>query len=440
MDSGLSQSFNAKGKKTPKEPTPEQRAKAIQEITEMTAMEVEALKPGSRERLTVELWNSKSAYDAEFDRIHQQFGPLLNDLDNGKPRNIIFIDPSEYAGAKALGIDTREYISMTLMANGGYANQTSVFMMDMQMSVDDKRTRNAAPKATNPSSMPIGGACVIVPLSHFGNTGVDMKGMTAGEISTYVNYHEFFHCLNDVYRNDTSYNVGQKRETFADIGAAMEMVRRGSDPKIIDRMIEWREKQLDADHYTVNGLKTLKAFIAENGADKIKTMSQKDVIALDYVLTESSASSRWEYKMLQIRETLRTPGPLTRYIGSLFEGGRPDALPKGFDPQKALEEKAFRIGGKVTPVTLLQANNELQVEYRAQYDKGSGLNEMYPQMMIATQDAFMKTVKSMDYEAVNRARKATLSAEDREDIAFVKSGGKPPAAAKPAPAAAKPKS
>jgi hypothetical protein len=87
-------------------------------------------------------------------------------------------------------------------------------------------------------------------------------------------------------------------------------------------------------------------------------------------------------------------------------------------------------------VTLVQANGELQREYRAQYDKASGSNEMYPQMMIATQDAFIASVKSLDYETVNAARRATLTQQDREDITFVKTGGKPEEAR---PAAAKPK-
>lgn len=439
MDDGITKSFNAKGGKAPKV-SPEERKRILQEVADMAAASVPPpSSDAAKHRLMGALMFSKSAYDDEFDRIHKQFLPLLNELDKGKPRQVIFIDPSEYAGAKAVGIDGTDYLSTALAINGVYANTASMFMMDMSLSVQDKRTKGHSSTATSPSaSGASGNSCVIVPLSHFGNTGVDIKGMTAAEISTYVNYHEFFHCMNDVYNNDHRDHAAQKREMFSDVGAALEMIRRGSSPAIIDSIIEWRQRQTDASHHTEEGLKALKATVSSIGVDKVRALSQKEVMALSYVVTDGAASSPLGYKWLEFKEEWSKPGILEKTITRLFERAHPDALPKGFDPQKALEEKAMRMSGRITPVSLVLANGELQREYRAQYDKTSGLNEMYPQMMIATQDAFLNSVKKLDYEAVNAARKVTLTAQDREDIAFVKSGGKP-AEAQPMMAAPRPK-
>jgi hypothetical protein len=435
MDEGITASFNAKGGKAPKETSPAERKRILQEVADMAASAVTPPSDAAKHRLMAALMFSKSAYDDEFDRIHAQFLPLLNDLDKGKPRSVIFIDPSEYAGAKAVGIDTKEYLSTALSLNGVYANSASLFMMDMSLSVQDKRTKGHNSTVTNPSaSQAAGNSCVIVPLSHFGTTGVDLKGMTAGEISTYVNYHEFFHCMNDVYNNDKRANAAQKREMFSDVGAALEMIRRGSPPSIIDSILEWREKQTDASHHTQEGLKALKQTINSIGVDKVKALTQKEVMALSYIVTEGSASSPLGYKWLEMKEDFAKPGPVGKMISWLFDKPHPDALPKGFDPQKALEEKAMRMAGKITPVSLVLANGELQREYRAQYDKTTGGNEMYPQMMIATQDALIGSVTALDYEKVNAQRKAKLTAEDREDITFVKNGGK----TGPAPGESKP--
>ena len=397
MDEGITKSFNAKGGKPQKPVSPEERKRILQEIADVSAAVVPpAPDPAAKYRLMGVLMFSKSAYDDEFDRIHKQFLPLLNDLDRGKPRKVLFIDPSEYAGAKAMGIDTREYLGSAMLLNGVMPSAGSIFMTDAALSVQDKRTKGHNSAVTNPSANWSGNACVIVPLSHFGNTGVDLKGMTAGEISTYVNYHEFFHCMNDVYNADTSKNAPQKREMFADVGAALEMVRRGSSPAIIDSIIEWREKQTDASHHTVEGLKALKQMVNSSGVESIKKMSQKEVLALSYVLTDANASSAMGYRWLEMKEAWSTPGFTSKLLSRLFEQPNPSVLPKGFDPHKALEEKAMRMGGKVTPVTLALANGELQKEYRAQYDKTSGANEMYPQMMIATQDAFIGSLSVID--------------------------------------------
>lgn len=426
MGEGITTSFNAKGGKQPKPVSPEERKRVLQEIADMAGAAAAPPSDAARNRLMAALMFSKSAYDDEFDRIHRQFQPMLEQLDNGKPRRVIFIDPSEYAGAKAVGIDGKEYLSTALTINGVSTDSMSMFMMDATLSVQDKRTRGHAATVTSPNAnFATGNSCVIVPLSHFGNTGVDIKGMTAEQISTYVNYHEFFHCMNDVYNQDKRDNAEQKREMFADVGAALEMIRRGSSPSIIDGIIEWREKQTDAGHHTGEGLKALKQTIDSVGLDKLKAMSQKDILALSYVVTEGAASGPLGYKWLQFKEEFNKPGPLGKVISLLLDRPHPDALPKGFDPQKALEEKAMRMSGKITPVTLVLANGELQKEYRAQYDKTSGGNEMYPQMMIATQDAFAKSVRTMDYESVNARRNAKLTAEDREDIAFVRENFKP---------------
>jgi hypothetical protein len=96
-----------------------------------------------------------------------------------------------------------------------------------------------------------------------------------------------------------------------------------------------------------------------------------------------------------------------------------DVTPKGWDPAaRELEEKAFALAGEVTPMMLLQANAALQQEYKDKAGTDPG-NPLYTEMMIKTQNALMRQVKDTDYTAVNARHGATLTPQDRQDIAFV---------------------
>src|SRR5687767_1917007 len=67
-----------------------------------------------KERIIQQILATKTLYDAEFDRIRKTFGPMLQYVDNGKPRTILFIDPLKVASAEAYGINPMEFIQYDL--------------------------------------------------------------------------------------------------------------------------------------------------------------------------------------------------------------------------------------------------------------------------------------------------------------------------------------
>ncbi|TAL35055.1 MAG: hypothetical protein EPN97_07730 [Alphaproteobacteria bacterium] len=372
-----------------------------------------------------EILATKTLYDAEFERIRKTFGPMLQYVDGGQPRTILFVDPLKVASAEAYGINPLEFLQYELKQNNMAAAPAMLAKIFNSVSLGSARPVFYA-AGTNPMVIPVVGllrenaADIVIPKTHLTDPRINIPGMTQQQLTSYVNYHEFFHCLHDKYAGAAVQpNVHQKREIFADVGAMMEMIRQGENPNIIDMAIEWRSTGRDADHATLPGLAGLKNYIRRHGVDKIRNMNDRELLDTTYKITDMYASSNVVYSMQEAwAGRPGSPGSADRLESPL------KSLPKGWNPTSVLEDKAFELGHKITPKTLMQANNALQAEYAAARDKDPA-SQKNMWMMILMEDTYVKRVSRTDYDKVNAARGASLTAEDKEDINFVKASKSP---------------
>ncbi|MEZ0225739.1 MAG: hypothetical protein ACAH83_14385 [Alphaproteobacteria bacterium] len=369
----------------------------------------------AQERIMRDILATKTLYDAEFDRLNGVFAPHLEYLDHGNKRTVLFLDPLKVQSAQAYGIKPTDFLSFALREKGLQANTMQLAMMFNNV---------AGITGTAPSAMPVttafrnNAAEVVVPKSHMRQTDFDIPGLKPSEITALVNYHEFFHCLHDKYAKAHPFeNTPQKREMFADSGAMLEMIRRGKGPEIIDQMIVWRMKGKDDTHATVPALLALKKYIKEHGgADGVRKLTTKEVLDVCYKATEEGSSMSWMSKMQGLMTSM--PDISAAAAKAQTPTFKWQDLPFNKNPVPILEDKAFALGGKITPKTLMIANNALQKEYAEAHEKNpNDLSGMFMAAYVET--AYMKMVQGADYTAANAKRGAKLNAGDLQEIAFV---------------------
>ncbi|TAL26767.1 MAG: hypothetical protein EPN97_18950 [Alphaproteobacteria bacterium] len=369
----------------------------------------------AQEKIMREILATKTMYDTEFDRLQGVFAPHLEYLDHGDKRTILFIDPLKVQSAQAYGIRPTDFLSFALREKNLQANPFQLATL----------FNNAASvTGTAPSAMPVvdafrhNAAEVVVPKSHMRQVNLDIPGLKPSEITALVNYHEFFHCLHDKYAKAHPFeNTPQKREMFADAGAMLEMMRRGKGPEIIDQMIVWRMKGKDDTHATVPALLALKKYVKDHGgAEGVRKMTTKEVLDLCYKATEDGSSMTWISRMQNLVAAM--PDISAAAAKTQTPSFKWQDLPFKKNPVQILEDKAFALGGKITPRTLMQANNALQKEYADGHEKNP--NDMAGMFLAAyVETAYMKMVQGTDYTAANAKRGAKLNADDLQEIAFV---------------------
>jgi len=370
---------------------------------------------------------TKTMYDAEFDRLQDYFAPHVQHLDGDKQRTVLFIDPLKLQSAQAYGIKPTEFLTFVLAEKGLKTHPLALYSIF-----------NAASSVmgTAPCAVPVydtlkqNMADVVVPKSHMRQLKLDIPGLKPSEITTLVNYHEFFHCLHDKYAQGKPFeNTPQKREMFADVGAMLEMMRRGSGPEIIDQMIVWRMRGKDDAHATVPALLALKKHVAEHGGvEGVRAMKTKDVLDLCYKATEDGSRADWMtnlHNLVRSAPDLKTAAAKAQNPAFNWKDMIPD-----MNAAKVLEDKAFALAGKVTPKSLMQANNALQQEYAALHEGDP--NNLKPMFTAAQmQITYNARVQATDYAAANAKRGAKLDAADLQEINFVQKKPVKTAAAAP---------
>jgi hypothetical protein len=381
----------------------------------------------AQEKIMRDILATKTLYDAEFDRLHAHFAPHLEYLDHGNKRTVLFLDPLKVQSAQAYGIKPADFINFALHEKGLEANPMQLYMLFNNV---------ASVTGTAPSAMPVtdafrhNAAEVVIPKSHMRQTSLDIPGLKPSEITAIVNYHEFFHCLHDKYATAHPFeNTPQKREMFADAGAMLEMMRRGKGAEIIDQMIVWRMRGKDDTHATVPALLALKKYVKEHGgADGMRKLTTKEVLDICYKATEEGSKMGWISKMQNMMAAM--PDISAAAAKAQNPSVKFSDLPFKKNPVQILEDKAFALGGKITPKTLMQANNALQKEYADGHEKNP--NDMAGMFLAAyVETAYMKLVQATDYTVANAKRGAKLNAEDIQEISFVQKKPLKTAAAAP---------
>ena len=299
-------------------------------------------------------------------------------------------------------------------------------------------------------------ACVVIPSSERTPTA-GIAGLTRAEQVQFTNTHESYHCLDGKYNlrhldpkkveavkkgtllsqiNDRTaleiYATVYRKEAFADLGGAGDMIRAGKGLDLIDKLAAWRASDTkDLQHLSSPVLKGLKDRIQEMGLDNFRKLSTADAQKLYFEVTD-------EYGMTakSIQTTMRFASATGTEKQSYLDRARTDpdvaralvlmsylvkAHPqhpaaalsgtdralagelKKWDADKLLDDKAFEMGGKITPSTIIKAYNALQDDLHGKMT-ASADNKLYPLQAAKLQQAFLTHARELDYVAVNAAR------------------------------------
>lgn len=240
-------------------------------------------------------------------------------------------------------------------------------------------------------------------------------------------------------------SIRYKKEGVADAGIAGDMMRQhGMGMEIIDKLITWRTPQKgDIVHMTVPVLEELRDRINQmGGLDAFRALSDQEADALYFEVTDKRSPTAKTFEhLMYIGLAAGNPGheeQLDMLMGSdldyvkaveflrYFEPteeelaaaeAEPEDEPKplteaereifrqvvGYRAGQALQDKAFELGGKITPATLISAYSALQDGLSAQQAAEPG-NPVPALRMSKLQQVFIHDVQNTDYVQANKDR------------------------------------
>lgn len=381
-------------------------------------------------------------YSQDLDALGKRFTERLQNIDPGSGRKIVFIDPTTFDSAVALGLAPAEAIQKILEIEKVSTPDLDSIAQNMSgLAVHSQFTGNISLKTNPHASVAPQEICAITPADPSGMLAT--QNLTLLDMEAYTNYHEAWHCLDSQYNIaapplDTllvvARNIPQeiirsgdalsliskinKAETFSDLGAAGDMIREGYAIDIVDRIAEWRSNRAtDYIHFTGPGLMALKERINAMGIDKFRLLQEQELEKLYYNVTDMHAFSPEKMKSFIVytqappakRVSMLARGdidPSIRFNGMIrqaFEAGEtsPTASPEeikhiktalaGWNAEKMLKDEAMRVDGKATPQSIVNAYGRLQDQLRESL-KSDPHNLFYPEQLTLLKDSLSVTV------------------------------------------------
>ena len=167
--------------------------------------------------------------------------------------------------------------------------------------------------------------------------------LSTREFADFVNAHESWHCLDIRYVRDTSDGLEgavkrNRAEMFADIGGAIEAVRGGANPALIDKLAAlhagWAfltgpahaktppesEKHFASIVYTTQGgLFALQARIEKMGLAGFRKLDRQQLRALDYEITDAHCLTYAQAQALEAYFTTGEPQAPARSLISAMQ-------------------------------------------------------------------------------------------------------------------------
>jgi hypothetical protein len=429
-----------------------------------------------------------SAYGRELQMMQDQVNATLRGGAASVHYKMAFIDPVRYDAGSAFNMNPQRVVTEILDSGNIWPDNNILFGAAKDMRATAYNGKYASGRRENASAFvnnfrEDAQVCVVVPSSDI--APVEIKGMPYNVVVDYVNRHESFHC------RDTKYNfrgvdpqlvaqvkpenpgnlVGRpdlqnifltmhKREVFADVSAIAEMVRNGHEPKsLLGPLKDWRTKEggTDISHYTTPALEALEKKIKDMGVAKFRALDAEAVSKLCYEITDQNALRQRELDaMLRYRagtdkdkaalrkeaagdrETARALGvesDIAKQLAVKPKGWtaltpaeqKLDDQVRGYPASKLLQDRAFEIGGKITPVTMAKAyaaiHDELRLEREWEPD-----NPIPAAKMTKLQHTLLRELRILDYAYLNQQRGVKI-----EDVEPCLAAFKSPAAAKAAP-------
>jgi hypothetical protein len=426
-------------------------------------------------------------------------------------RKPIVLSPDQFGAGRALGLDARTTVRKLLEQRGVDAPKDAVSDLAAHMSTmyESKFGIFGSTQSAEVRDFDTGSGnrnYVMVPSSpSIGPNRV--PGMSYSDNIEFINRHESWHMKDPWYNlsdfsketvdtasvgfsapylaadEDTraAYSMITRKEALSDIAAVGDMMRERhvNSYKILNQVIAWRESSPGDDaHITTPVLNGFKKEIERIGFGRFMKMGEAEVQefyhgvvekyglnaqTVKYAADYDNASKDEKRKLLadagadpEIKKALeflkyRNAEPVNPETAPMTNSDEKvqQAL-DAYNPYKQLVDKAFELGSKITPETLLRAHREMADDLLARADEedarrknlGQSPNPLYRLEMAKLQRVLNDTVQYSDYVELNRQRGVTIEdvepglqqlskvpSGDATQAAGVKKGGRTPSPA-----------
>lgn len=387
-----------------------------------------------------------------------------------KGREAIVLNPDDYSVGRALGLDSKEIVRRMLEQRGveapkdaladiaagmnrGYESRFGVVSRTQDAGVrdfdgkDGKRPYVMAPASDNigPNRVP---------------------GMSYADNMEFINRHESWHIKDSWYdlshlnretvataragfasnyianseEAQEAYSLISRKEAIADISAIGDMMRdrKSNSYQLLNQVVDWRLSRTEDDtHTSAPVLKGMKAEIDKMGFGNFMKMSEDQVhnfyhdVVEKYGMSPGAVANAANYaeaskadKAQMLKEQGSDPDMKKAMEFLSHENSKPasdetfrnegDIKKKldAYDPKPALLDRAFEIGKKITPETLILAHHEMAdalfgqaTDADAQARRlGQAPNPLYRLEMAKLQETFVEAVQTTDYVEANRKK------------------------------------
>ncbi len=426
------------------------RARIREALLESARGDLDSLEAGSETGYTRDLQGLGSRLTGELQAAHSTVH-----------NKVAFVDPQKLDVALSLGFapdyavgrllaEQRIHIPDNQLAQAG---QKATSYYESKFGI---KTYTQDPTALTNLRNPNPRACVVVPSSER-SPDIDIQGLSRPDIVEFTNRHEGWHCLDGKYNlrhldpekleavrkgtlgsqiNDRTaleiYATIYRKEALADVGATGDMIRAGKGLDLIDKVADWRAQDpKDLQHLSSPVLKGLKAKIGEIGLDNFRKLSDTDAQKLYFEVTDKwgmTGRSLQTGLRFEMAKGAERQGYLDRFgkdqdvtrallLETYVAKARPDqpaaglsgtdaalaAQLKNWDADKLLDDKAFEMGKKITPQTIIAAYNRLQGDLHGKMTSDPD-NKLYPLQATKLQQAFLTHARELDYVGANAAR------------------------------------
>lgn len=432
---------------------------------------------------------SQTGYSRDLEQLQGKVTGDLKAAHSTVHNRAVFLDPEKLDVALSLGFAPEFAVSQLLAEQKVHIPDNQLKMASNKAATyyESKfgiRTYTQDPTAVTNLKDPRPEACVVIPSSERA-LEVDIKGLSRADQVLFTNTHESFHCLDSKYNlrhldprkveavkkgtlvsqvNDRTaleiFATVYRKESFADAGAAGEMIRSGKGLDLIDKLASWRaEDTKDLQHLSSPVLKGLKDRIQEMGLDNFRKLSGPEAQKLYFEVTDAygmtakslqnairfstaSGTEKQSYvaraqsdpdvaKALVMMTYLVQPHPAHPAAALSSADQALAGTLKAWDADKLLDDKAFEMGRKITPATIIRAYNAMQEDLHGKM-KAAPDNQLYPLQAIKLQQAFLTHARELDYVGVNAARGVDIVKAEPSLKAFIESPKKNPAVLVPA--------
>ena len=428
----------------------------------------QALMQAAQKQYPALLQGGGNGYAQDLLSLQSRLTAYLKRGDHSLHDRVVILDPAKFDVGMALGFQVPQ--AVRLMLRGQNIKPSPDLVSDIAAQLDAPYVfRFGAPGFTqNPHAMmnikPTGAdACVIIPSSDHA-LQVDIKGLRPGEEVVFANRHEGWHCLDaaftlrdidqakvkavlagklDAQVDDPVameiYANNYRKESLADIGAIGDMIRQdGYGLDLADKISAWRKRYpTDVMHLSAPVIAGFKAKVEAMGLPAFRALTDDQArdlyigTTVHFGMSAKSLAAGVRLEMADFGEQIRfgqaakTDPDIAKAIDFLayyyHKHDEPGAGPltpseqqvfrqlRQWNAVQTLEDKAVALGGKITPVTMVQAYGALQENFHLQLQSQPG-NVLLAAQMTKLQQSFIYHVQNCDYVDRNSRRGIDLTA------------------------------